>query len=747
MSTLTPTHRWRFFRAGGFDQVKLETGDDLMNLDQLDQKLWVALACPIAGLEFDPGTAALIDTDHDGRIRAPEVIAAVKWAGALLKDPDLLVRGGDSIALAAIDEANPDGAELLTAAKHVLNRLGRPQAGSISLADAADAGQHFADALFNGDGVIIPESAEGTPAKAVIEEIAASMGAVIDHSGKPGIDQAKADAFFEQCEAYDAWWKAAEKDAGILPLGDKTADAAAAVKAIQAKIDDYFGRCRLAAFDTRAAAMLNRKEEDYAPILAKDISINANELAGFPLAEAAAGKPLPLQGAVNPAHAAALATLREAAIKPLLGDMSEFTEAGWAAVQARLAPFAAWQAAQVSPAAGKLGLARVRQLLASSARQEINALLAQDRSFERQAEAIAGVEKLIRFVRDLHRLCINFVNFKNLYAGDAPAIFQAGVLYLDHRSCHLCLGVDDAARHSAMAGLAGAFLAYADCVRKGTSEKLSIVAIFSQGDDENLMVGRNGVFYDRKGRDYDATITKILPNPISLREAFWAPYKKVVRLIEEQVSKRASAADAAATAQLATGVPAAAPLPGKMKFDPSVVALISVAIGSLGVAFTTLLAFLGKFAAWQLPLLVIGIMLIISGPSLLLAFVKLRRRNLGPILDANGWAINSTARINVPFGTRLTDIAVLPPGSKVDLHDRYAEKLAILPKVIAVLLIAAWFFAFIWDVGILREWTKDWKTPLGNPPFWVIEKEKEKEKAEKEKAKPPLLTNSASTNK
>lgn len=66
----TPAHRWRFFRAGDFDQVKLETGADLMNLDQLDQKLWVALACPLTGLEFDAKTAALIDTDLDGRIRA-----------------------------------------------------------------------------------------------------------------------------------------------------------------------------------------------------------------------------------------------------------------------------------------------------------------------------------------------------------------------------------------------------------------------------------------------------------------------------------------------------------------------------------------------------------------------------------------------------------------------------------------------------------------------------------------------------
>jgi hypothetical protein len=563
---------------------------------------------------------------------------------------------------------------------------------------------------------------------------------VNDRSGKPGIDQAKADSFFAQCAAFDAWWQAAEKDAAsILPLGPRTEAAAAAVKAAKPKVDDYFGRCRLAAFDARVAAVLNRKEEDYAAIVSRDLSINVSELAGFPLAQAAAGKALPLAGAVNPAHAATLEALRREAVQPLLGDTLELTEAGWAGLQSRLASFTAWQAAQAGAAAGQLGLARVRALLGGPARREVDALLARDKSFENQAAAIAGVEKLIRFVRDLHLLCVNFVNFKNLYAGDAPAIFQAGVLYLDQRSCHLCLTVEDAGRHSVMAGLAGAFLAYADCARKGSGEKLSIVAIFSQGDDENLMAGRNGVFYDRQGRDYDATLTKILPNPISLREAFWSPYKKVVRLIEEQVSKRASAADAAAGAELGAAAQGAAPV--KSKFDPSVVALISVALGSLAAAFTAFLVFLKEIPAWKLPLIACGIMLLISGPSLLLAFVKLRRRNLGPILDANGWAINSTARINVPFGTRLTDIAALPPGSTVDLRDRYAEKSAAWPKVAAVALILLWLFAFVYDMGFLYALTKDWVFPLGKPPAAL------EQKRDKDKPAPPPSTNAASANK
>ncbi|MGA2751471.1 MAG: hypothetical protein ABSG59_22115 [Verrucomicrobiota bacterium] len=717
---VTPLHRWRFFRAGGFDQVKLETGADLAHLDQLDQKLWVALACPIASLEFDPKTAALIDTDQDGRIRAPELIAAVNWAVAMLKNPDDLIRAGESLALAAINDATPEGRAILAAAQQILAHLGRPNDPAVTLADAADANTVFNNAVFNGDGVIVLESASDEATRAVFTDIANCMGTVTDHSGKPGIDQPTADAFFAECAAFEAWMQAARNNPAILPCGEGTADAAAAVGAVRAKVDDFFGRCRLAVFDPRIAPLLNRKEEDYAAIVDRDLTIDVVEVTGFPLAHIAPGQPLPLEGPVNPAHAAALAAFREKAVQPLLGSRTELTDADWSALQARLEPFAAWTAAKTGGMVEKLGLARVRELLGGKARDDINALIARDKALEGQAAAATGVEKLLRFVRDLHRLCLNFVNFKNLYAGDAPAIFQAGALFLDQRSCHLCLSVEDAAKHAAMAGFGGAYLAYADCVRRGTGDKLSIVAIFSQGDDDNLMVGRNGVFYDRKGRDYDATITKILANPISLRQAFWSPYKKLVRLIEEQVSKQAATAEAEADARLAAAAnlsapPASAP-PAKSAFDPSVIALLSVALGSLAAAFAAFLTYVGKFDAWQLPLVAFGVMLIISGPSLLLAYMKLHKRNLGPILDANGWAINTKARINVPFGTRLTTIAKLPPGATIDVNDRYAEKTAAWPKLLAVVLVVWWIYAFMEGTGILYRLTKDWDIPLGKPP-------------------------------
>ena len=55
-SARRPSHTWRFFRAGGFEQVHFASGADLANLDQLDQKLWAALSCPTRGVEFDTKT-------------------------------------------------------------------------------------------------------------------------------------------------------------------------------------------------------------------------------------------------------------------------------------------------------------------------------------------------------------------------------------------------------------------------------------------------------------------------------------------------------------------------------------------------------------------------------------------------------------------------------------------------------------------------------------------------------------------
>ena len=47
-----------------------------------DLKQWYAIACPTTGVRFDLRTLELMDSDHDGRVRSPEVKAAIEYLKA-----------------------------------------------------------------------------------------------------------------------------------------------------------------------------------------------------------------------------------------------------------------------------------------------------------------------------------------------------------------------------------------------------------------------------------------------------------------------------------------------------------------------------------------------------------------------------------------------------------------------------------------------------------------------------------------
>ena len=593
-------HTFRFFRAGGFDQVRIDTAADLLALKELDQKLWVALSCPVKGIEFDTRTLALIDSDNDGHIRAPELLAAIDWAAARLNEPELLAQQLDGVPLTAIrnDEV---GAPLIAAAKGLLEE---------------------------GQSVISVYAASAAEAEYSARALAA--------------------------------WEAAGSAAK--PLGDATEAACTALADVRDKLNDFFVRCRLAAFDTRAGDALNASDDALKSLGAAALSSAHADIAALPLARVDAGATVPLGAAIdsgiNPAWAAHIAIFREAAVVPLLGARAALTESDWLAIQDQLVGFVAWQAAK--PA-----------------------------GLPPEADAVRDLERLARYVRDLLPLANNFVAFRDFYTHQGKGTFQIGTLFLDGRSAELCVAVNDAAKHASLAGLSRICLVYCDCVRNG--EKLTIAAAFTAGDSDQLMVGRNGVFYDRQGRDWNASITKLVEHPISLRQAFWSPYKKLMRMVGEQLQKIAASKATAVEGKLAEtalgvgkkvdGLPAAAPAKpaaAQQAFDvgkfAGIFAAIGLAVGAIGTALAAVLTGLLALKWWQMPLAIGGLMLMISGPAMVLAWFKLRSRNLGPILDANGWAVNARARINIPFGTSLTQLAQLPEGAERALTDPYAEK-------------------------------------------------------------------------
>jgi hypothetical protein len=688
---MSTSHTWQFYRIGGFDQVSLTTAADLENLHTLDQKIWAALSCPVKGLELDEKTLALLDLDKDGRIRVPELLAAIQWCKPYFKDLAVLLSSKDTLPLDAFADT-PEGKSTAASARRILASLGKPEATAISLADAADTAKLFAATKLNGDGLVTPASTDDPALSALIADVAGVTGGAPDRSGAPGINQTHLDTFYADAAAFIAWSEKSDSP-DVLTLGGATAAAAAAVAAVRAKVDDYFARTRLAAFDSRALGAVNRAEIEYLALAAKDLTITSEEIAGFPLARIAADAPLPLLVGTNPAWASRLVALQRDAVTPAFGaTVTTLTEAQWNDLKTKVDAYTAHAAAKAGAAAGGLGLDKLRAHLAAAEtlKPAFAALVAADQALAPEFDAIVNVEKLLRFTRDFRALLHNYVNFLDFYSPDQLAVFQAGTLYLDTRATELCVEV---AGPTPLAAMSKMFIAYCNLTRTGLPPR-KIAACFTNGDSDYLFVGRNGLFYDRQGRDWDANIFAIADNPISVRQAFLSPYKKFLRMIEEQVAKRAAAADAESNAKLAAAADktanadkaAAAPKPPEppKKVDIGSVAAIGIVVTGIVGVLTTIIGYIFGLVWWQYPLVVLGIALVISGPSMLIAWLKLRQRTIGPVLEANGWAINGRIKVNIPFGTKLTERAALPKGSKLDLNDPYVDRAAARKRRIGI---------------------------------------------------------------
>ena len=671
-------YKWNFDNIGGTTRVTITSGEDLKHLEELDPKMWTVLSCPVKGLEIDEKSLTYMDCDSDGKIRISDVVCTSKWMTSALKNADLLVEGKDSIDIENINQDAPCGAKLYAAAKQILMNLGK-EGSVITLADTADSAAIFAKTRFNGDGVIIEASAEDAADKAAIAAAVASTGGTPDRSGQQGVNAAQIEAFYKALADYVAWKEAVVE----APFGDKTDKAIELYNALNAKVKDFFVRSKLAAFSPDSTATLDVQTSLIQTISADNLTDKTSDIASYPIARVTGKAEIDLTQPVNPAWAAQFEALKMIAFDQ---SVDVLTEELWDAVGAKFAAYSAWKAAKAGASVEALGMDTVKSLLADDRKEALLGLVAQDLALAEEASNIDMVNKFLHIFRDFYRLVRNFVTFHDFYDKDQDtlAIFQSGVLLIDQRSCRFCMNVTDMAKHNTMAPSSGMYLLYCDCTTKLSPAKIQIVAAVTVGEIGDLMVGKNAVYYDNNGVEWDAVITKIIDNPISISQAFWSPYRRMATVIENLISKNAADKDAKMMKEATEKINAASLVPPAggdaakqapaAPFDiakfAGIFAAIGMAFGMIGTALSGLVDSM-KGMGWKLILVFIGIMLAISGPAMVMAWLKLRRRNIAPLLNANGWAINASSKISILFGETLTDIAKYP---KLKLKDPYARK-------------------------------------------------------------------------
>ena len=543
-------YNWTYASIGGNTRVKIQSGEDIRHLGELDEKLWTVLSCPVAGLEIAEESLKMVDISGDGRIHVQEVVATADWLCSVLRTPQVLLSGSSRLDINEIADDN-------------------------LRATAAKIGK---------DGVVTIEQ---------VNEAMANVSVPVQSAPEAPYTPEVMDAYKVCQDAYSRYFATSR----LQDLGLATLPADAPVPGMK---EDEFREmgAKIAAYETGMAA-------------------------------------------VNAANADALA-----------------------AAQAEYQP----------------------------------------------------LKKLLLLNRDFYTLLRNFVSFQDFYAkrtltaiGKADkenklAIFQAGTLVIDQRACHLCLRVNDMSKHDAQAAASGMFLIYCNCTYRATGEKMQIVAAMTVGDIRNLKVGKNAMFYDRQGRDLEAEVVKIIDNPISIGQAFWSPYRKFGEWLTNLINKSAADKENKAFSDITAKVqenaqkPAEEKSPDKVQaFDiakfAGIFAAIGMAVGYIGAFITSVVGGFAKLTWWQDLLAVVAILLVISGPAMIMAWFKLRKRNLSPLLNANGWAVNADAIVSVMFGSTLTDQAQFPliktPKSAKELarnKKRTAIAIAVFVVIIAIVL-------------------------------------------------------------
>jgi len=692
-----------FDRFGRSHHLQIRSADDLSLAVELDEALWVATSAPIAGLACDRVLLDLIDTNDDGRILVWEMRAAIRWTLRTLHHYEGLEAKRDTLSLAAVNPNVPEGDAIITAAQKMLDRLGKSEAGEISLAEIRQIKSQVETTTVSEGGVVLPETTEDGEIRTFLEAVIATQGGAVHPSGKPGVDQAKLDAFLADAEAHLKWRGAGQLPEGeatspVMPLGEATHGAMNAVLGIRDKLEPWFAQSRAIGYDARLADPMGLSIAEAAARDLSDPAEIAAVLADAPLAPLQPTCELDLEGKINPHFADAIAALRTHAITPILGpEITTLTHENWLEIKRALAAHEMWRNSKAGASVESLGPDKLRQFTAPRFREQAEALIAESHTTAFVLENIRLTEKLALCQHLLIDLANNYVSFPHLYEADARAMFERGTLVMDGRRFNLAVKVEDRAAHAAITKTSNMFVMYVELQSKHGPERMEVVVPVTSGGQGNLVVGKRGIFVDTADNEWDARVAQIIDNPISLREAIAAPFIRLGELltgkIEAMTGQAEKALDQAGTKVFTqvTETPATTPAPAPAS-GPSGSQLGGILFGG-GIAIAALgsaAAYIAKTIAGMQPItlvaLLIGAILAVLVPTTIVAILKLRKRDLSTILEGSDWAINARMRLTFPQSRFFTKTPDFPPGSRGVVRRKWWLTLIYLAVVAAIAL-------------------------------------------------------------
>lgn len=703
-------------KLGGHFQLAIDSADDLAYLFTLDEAHWMATIVPTDSLVCDKALVAVMDSDKSGSIRSEELKEAWDWISSILSEKRGITERSKELLLDWIDTSTERGKAIHATAQQVLANLKVEDATKVTLGQITDRHKILSSAKCNGDGVIPPESCENEENRKFIEDVVKTCGGVEDLSKKSGVDETNLKTFEERAKAYVEWHAK-----GLIPddslttdlmvRGNDTKAHADAIAAVQEKLDEYFRLCRLVRLAPASAECFESTMERLSKL-----DVDNPDAVDEYVKKASLAKPNPdevllLHKAINPLYADAVKTL----VDTCFGDERDaITRDEWLELKNEFADYRAWNDAKAGAEVEPLGLETITAYLEGDVIGKVREMIAADKAVANEIAGIADLEKLLLLQAWILDLANNFVSFNQLFDPTSKSLIQVGKLIMDGRHFDFCVRATDRAKHRKIADRSNICTMYLQCRRKeGESEEtMEIATAVTSGNMVYLYVGKLGVFLDTDGKKWDAEVLDVITHPVSVTEALKMPFRKLGDFIKKQSDKfTANRYDSLETGlgkklteaekKLATPKPAKpAPQPAKSGNLSFLMLGGGLSIAAIGSAFGYVTKALKGVSLGHVFMVLGSILLIIGAPIVIVALVKLRKRNLGIFLEAGGWAINAPLRLTHRMGLLFTRQPDYPDGSefrRFDLMRSLLKKASVKPTKarlvwLTVLLILATSF-------------------------------------------------------
>ncbi|MFP4105724.1 MAG: hypothetical protein ACLFVU_06485 [Phycisphaerae bacterium] len=671
---MSDSHHPIFDRLGRSYHLRIADASDLQTALHLDNAHWVSTSAPINSLNLDRTFLELIDADGDGRILCDDVRACIRWLLDTLSDYSGIDCRSDVLRFDSVAGDSTDGRLILDASRRILRQMAPGDAdSSVSLSQVRQVRREIESKPVSEMGVVLPDAADDEEIRQFLLDVRGSVGGAPHPSGENGVSENILQIFLNETRAYLEWIARGDIPEGqqsteIMVLGEETPEAFQQVSWLREKIDRYFAQCQAVDFRGDLAARMGPSEDELRNTDYDSPESIRNLMAESPIAIPRADRVLVYQENINPYYAQPIRRLMSEVAEKLLGELSgQITQSQWEALCQEVAAFGSWKSAKSGAAVESLGREKLSHYLDERFATATRELISHRQETALELDSVRLVEKLILLQANMIRLTNNFVSFPELYSHHLRASFELGTLIMDGRRFNLAVRVNDLAEHSAVARNSNMYVLYAEVSRPVKQDKITIASPVTYGGKWNLAVGKRGVFERLDGEILDARIVQIIENPISLREAFWAPFRRIGKLITGKIESITAEAEKKLdlqTGQAVTTVQGAAEQKPEPKTSAGFLVGGGVAIAALGSA----VAYITKtFSQTPWPAILIGVLaavLAVILPTSIIAFLKLRQRDLSSILEGTGWAINARMRLSRRQSKHFSQKPAYPAGSR-----------------------------------------------------------------------------------